>query len=109
MEWVYAIGRFLGAIFKAILPDLIKASKDPTEVRPVGYDDELDKDFDEGFESDIADGEYGFLSPGVHPVDQTQPTLWAHLGGCKFFVGVDVMTSTPLTHDDCSCASLKKE
>ena len=72
-EFFAAIGRFIGAIAKAILPALIKESKKPKEIVPAGYDKELDADFDEGFESDIDDDDYKYLSPEDYPTEQEQP------------------------------------
>ena len=72
-ELLAAIGRFFGAILKAILPELIRESKEPTEVRPAGYDEALVEEFDQGIEDDIEDSEYGFLSNDVHKEGKDQP------------------------------------
>lgn len=48
-----AIGAFLGAIFKAILPEIIKESKNPKEVKTIGRNEDLQDDINRSIEDDL--------------------------------------------------------
>lgn len=60
-----AIGSFLGAVLKAILPDLLKKSQEPRDVENVGFDEELASDIDKSIEDSI--------DTGKDPADEINP------------------------------------
>ena len=50
-----AIGAFLGAILKAILPDIMKQGRKPRDVTSAGYDEDLQDDINSSIEEQIND------------------------------------------------------
>lgn len=50
-----AIGRFLGELFKHLLPFLVSKWQQPQEVVTVGNTEELDKAIDDSIARDLAD------------------------------------------------------
>ena len=52
-SWLLAFITFLGKILSDSIPELIKQGKKPREVKPAGYDKDLQNDIDDQIEKDL--------------------------------------------------------